>query len=114
LCPVFLIATPLTMRIQRLDLDHAAPGFDLFQLIELALAAAGADAAGVLPIVGRLEIGFPERPGAALTGPGLINGAPARLTVQKDTIAVGKLLQALSHSNSPAVIFFEIIGVQTH
>ena len=72
----------------------------------------GADAAGMFPVAGRLEVGFPEGPSATLAGSGVINRAAARLTIEKDAVAVGKLLQALSHTNSTAVRVFKLIDAQ--
>src|SRR5439155_26807004 len=60
---------------------------------QIALARAGADAAGFLPGLGRLDVAFPERPGPALPRPHGVNGAAGRARPE-DAIAVGPLAQA--------------------
>jgi hypothetical protein len=81
-------------------------------LVELAFAAAGADAAGVLPVGGRLEIGIPEGPSSALAGPGVVNGAAAGLAIEENAVAVRELLEALSNADLPAVFVFEFIDAE--
>ena len=51
----------------------------------LPLAAAGANAAGVLPVLGRLQVRVPEGPGAALPRAGRIDGAARGSSPSKKT-----------------------------
>ena len=58
--------------------------FDLFERVELALAAAGADLTGMRPVLGRTQIRVPERPGATLSRASVVDGAASSLVVEKD------------------------------
>jgi hypothetical protein len=93
------------------DLYYFALGFDGVELVQLALAAAGADAAGVFPILGCFEVGIPERPGAALAGAGRIDRAAAGFGVEEDAVAVRELIQALAGTDPADVLVLESLHV---
>src|SRR5947208_16797447 len=75
------------------QLDYIQPPRDFLGRDQVPLAGAGADFAGVLPGLGRPYVRLPERPGAALGRPRLVDGAADGFIV-KHTIAVGLLAQA--------------------
>ena len=61
---------------------------DVLQLVELALAAAGTDLAGLGPRFGVAEVGIPEGPSPTLPRPLLVDFAFTGLVVEKHAVAV--------------------------
>src|ERR1022692_2861302 len=73
------------------------------------MTGAGADFAGVLPILGRFDVALPEWPGAALAGPSGVDGAAGRLVV-KNTVAVRLLAQAAASMGDVRVHGGHLLG----
>ena len=65
----------------------------------------------MLPILGGLEIGIPERPGAALPGAGFVDGAFPLLAVEKDAIAAGELLEAFPGTDPADKLLLEGLDI---
>ena len=89
-----------------------ALGFDGFELVQLALAAAGANLAGRFPVLRRLEIRVPEGPRFALPRPRMIDRALARFTIEEDAIAVRKFDQAFARADAAHIFAFEFLDVE--
>jgi hypothetical protein len=101
--------------IWTLDANYRGLLLDRFELIELALAAAGANLASFRPGLGRADIRLPEGPGAALAWAGRVDGAFASRRIEEHTIvAVGQFGQALSHANLRDVTRFKRLDVDAH
>src|SRR5438128_2783489 len=89
--------------------DDLDPPRDLLRGDQLALARAGADAAGFLPRLGRLDVALPERPGPALPRPHRVDGT-AGLARPEDAIAVFPLAQAAAGADLARVQTFDFLG----
>jgi hypothetical protein len=88
--------------------------FDFLQSVDGALIAAWAVACGLLPRLGVLEIGCPERPSSALDWARLIDGATASLRIEKDAIAVGIFDKAFPGSHATNKTPLELFDVLAH
>jgi hypothetical protein len=80
---------------------------DVLKLVELALAAAGARFAGLGPSFGRLQIGIPERPGAALAGPLFVHRTFTALVIEEYAVAIFVFVEAAADPDLPDILFLE-------
>ena len=97
-----------------LDTHDADLAQDLFDGIELAVSAAGANCASIIPCLLATDVGMPEGPGAALPGPQPIDGAAACFAVEEHAIAVGKLDERPPHADPPHVFPLKLVNRQSH
>jgi hypothetical protein len=102
----------LAAEIAHSHLYQQPTGFNLVELVELALSAPRADAASVFPVIWRFQIRVPEGPGAALAGTGLIDSAFAGLAVEKHAITGWKLFEALASPYAANVLVLEFFDAK--
>src|SRR5205085_1278262 len=79
---------------------------------QVAGAGAGADLARLLPRFRRADVALPERPGAALLGPHLVNGTAGGAVV-KHAVAVELLAQraaAMGEAGAQAAHFRRVLA----
>ncbi len=85
---------------------------NMFDRVQLALSATGADIASRFPVPLALEVGIPERPGLALTRARRINGALAIL--KKDAVSVFVFDKALAGADAANIVGFEFFDFLTY
>jgi len=96
------------------DLENFSLRFNFIKLIQLPGTATWTVLASLCPRFRGFKIAVPERPGLALSGPGIVDVALARLIVKENAISVWKFDQALSDSNRANVLVLEFFNVQAH
>ncbi len=95
----------------QLHLDNLSLRLNVLDDVQLSLAAAGTNFAGLLPVFRGLEIRVPKRPSSTLSRPSVIDLALACRAVEKHAIAVGMLLETLASSDHPDVFSFEFCEI---
>ena len=83
----------------------------------MAMVAASARLGRTIPGLGRLEIGLPERPGAALAWSGVIDLALPGFVVEKHAIAAaaiaaGRFYQAFANPHFSHILGFHLAHTQ--
>jgi hypothetical protein len=107
-------AQNLKSYLRALDLDDGRVRKHFFNAVDLPLTAAWADLARLLPCLRRFDVRVPERPGAALARPGVVNLAFATFGIEENAIAVVVFEQAFTRTDSANVAGLEIVSGQAH